>query len=279
MLYPVVVYTNLFTLPGRDVKLNKYIDMYYVWLFNLFKYGSLRPTDYCVTFIDDVTFEYIKKSQIFKMISNQLPNFTVIKYKQPANIKGGIMKRYDIEEILELTYSARDPIYLYLDIDVLVMNDIHKLFKNQNKDRTTLYLRTEGVITNHLYYGDLMSEDDKQLLVNNHMELMPGFSAGIYGWHNSKDILDFFSYIKNLAAKTEKELYTVEQPFFNAAVFNYFFKKPIFNISLFNKDEVIDNTMIKPSETKIILVNFCGIPGDEVFHWDKILLQLFIQSL
>ncbi len=276
---PLVVYTNLFTLTGRDAKLNKYIDMYYIWLYNLYRYGSLRNIDYCVSFIDEVTLAYIEKSQIFHWLSRQLPNFKVVKYKQPTNIKEGIMKRYDIEEILELTDSTQDPIYVYLDIDVLVMNDIHNLFKEQSNNKTTLYLRTEGVITNHLYYGDLMTEDDKLLLVNKRMESMPGFSAGIYGWHNSKDILNFFRYIKNLAATTEKELYTVEQPFFNAAVFNYFFKEPIFNISLFNKDEVIDNMMIKPAETKIILVNFCGIPGDESFHWDKILLQLLIQSL
>ena len=37
MLSSVIIYTNLFTLEGRDEKKNKYIDMYYIWLLYIIK--------------------------------------------------------------------------------------------------------------------------------------------------------------------------------------------------------------------------------------------------
>lgn len=283
MSSPLIVYTNLFTLVGRDAKVNKYIDMYYIWLFNLFRYGHLTPHDYCITFIDETTLQHIKDNQILKWLSIQFSNFVMLPYRQPLTIKEGILKRYDIDPILDLTTRANNPTYLYLDIDVLVMNDLRPLLTQNEPEKinkTTLYLRTEGIITNHLYYGDLITPEELQLLVNKNMQQMPGFSAGIYGWNNNLSAKRFFKYITELAEKTDKELYTVEQPFFNAAVFNYFFKEPgVFNIALFDKARVIDNQMMRPNTTEISLVNFCGIPGDDNFHWDKILQQLFIQAL
>jgi lipopolysaccharide biosynthesis glycosyltransferase len=280
MKSPLIVYTNLFTLTNRDVKVNKYIDMYYIWLFNIFKYGQLNADDYCVSFIDEHTLEYIENKPILKWLSMKFSNFVIIPYAQPKTIKEGILKRYDIDSILEVTKHIENPAYLYLDIDVLVMNDIRPLFRSQSMQKTTLYLRTEGVITNHLYYGDLITPEEMHLLRDKNMLHMPGFSAGIYGWNNNATAKQFFRFIIELAAKIDKELYTVEQPFFNAAVFNYFFKEQgIFNIALFDQTRVIDNHMVQPNTTEIILINFCGIPGDDSFHWDKLLQQLFIQAL
>lgn len=283
MASSVVVYTNLFTLTDRDVKVNKYIDMYYIWLFNIFRYGRLSKDDYCITFIDETTLQHIKNNQILQWLSRHLSNFILLPYRQPVTIKEGILKRYDIDPILELTKHADNPTYLYLDIDVLAMNDLHPLLTQnvpEKVNKTTLYLRTEGVITSGLYYGELITPEEVQFLETKNMQQMPGFSAGIYGWNNNTSAKRFFKYITELAAKTDKELYTVEQPFFNAAVFNYFFKEPgVFNIALFDKTRVVDNQMIQPNTSEIILVNFCGIPGDDQFHWDKLLHQLFIQAL
>jgi hypothetical protein len=280
MSQPLIVYTNLFTLTGRDVKVNKYIDMYYIWLFNLFKYGHLTSDDYCISFIDEHTLEHIKNKQLLEWLSVQFPKFIIIPYTQPKTIKEGILKRYDIDPILELTKYMNNPTYLYLDIDVLVMNDLRSLFDSQSAQKTTIYLRTEGIITNHLYYGELITSEEIELLTSKGLAEMPGFSAGIYGWNNNAAAKQFFRFITELAAKIDKELYTVEQPFFNAAVFNYFFKEQgIFNIVLLDQTRIIDNCMVSPNTTEIILGNFCGIPGDDNFHWDKLLQQLFIQSL
>jgi hypothetical protein len=163
------------------------------------------------------------------------------------------------------------------------MNDVHPLFYQHSapaQNRPIIYLRPEGVITSGLYYGELITQEEQQLLETKNMQQMPGFSSGIYGWSNSASTKQFFRFITDLAAKTDKDFYTVDQPFFNAAVFNYFFREPgIFNITLLDQTKVIDNRMMQPHTTEIILVNLCGIPGDDQFHWDKLLHQLFIQAL
>lgn len=283
---PIVLFANIFTLENRDVTKNKYIDMYYIWLNNIIKYGKLENQDYCITFVDEVTMKYIESSIIFRFLVSKIPNCYFIQYRQPRDIKEGIMKRYDIEEIYEITKDIenKNPIYLHLDIDVLIVNDIHKIFKdmNLNNETTTIFLKPEFYwdFFNGCYYGELASDEDKELIKSKNVN-MPGFSAGIFGWCNSKNILKYFNFIKNIAKNVDKELLTVEQPFFCAAIFNFFFKEPgVFKFILFDKEMVVENpNILKGISEKIVLINYCGMPGDEKLHWDKMLLQLLYQNL
>jgi hypothetical protein len=278
MTAPVVIYTNLFTLEGRDEKKNKYIDMYYVWLLYIIKYGQLTTSDYCITLIDSVTFAHIKTSPLFNMLSNRIPKFKVVEYNQPKTIKDGILQRYYINDIVDsinpLSY------FIHLDIDVLVINNIRYMFRNElNDNNTAIYLRPEDHILTSNYYGELATDEDKALIMNK-CPNMPGFSAGIFAWKNSKDIRDFFELILAKAKETDKELYTVEQPFFNAAIFNYFFKKiGVFRFNILSPNIVGHNIFSTQANSETVLLNFCGIPGDDEFHWNKILTQLILTVL
>lgn len=282
MTQPVVVYTNLFTIAGKDVKINRYIDMYYIWLNNIIKYGGLTYQDFCITFIDGETKKYIEQSPILQMFQQAIPNFHLIEYEQPTNIKQGMFKRYEIQNILNLTNSIEFhyPFYIYLDIDVLVVKNIRNLFSNNtSKHKTTIFLRPEECMLENNYYGELILEEEKELLHRKNLENMPGFTSGIYGWANSKDTTEFFEFICKKGNESTKELYTVDQPFFNAAIFHYLFVKPgIFNFILLESSLVGHNTIGSHFMTENVLINFCGIPGDDKFHWDKLLLQLFIQG-
>lgn len=282
---PIVLFANIFTIENRDVTKNKYIDMYYVWLNNIIKYGKLQSQDYCITFVDEITMKYMADSTVFKFLVSKISNCYFIKYRQPKNIKEGIMKRYDIEEIQEITKSIehKNPIYFHLDIDVLIVNDIHKLFKESYcNEETTIFLKPEFYwdFFNGCYYGELATEEDKELIRSRNVK-MPGFSAGIFGWCNSKNIAKYFNFIKNMAKTVDRELFTVEQPFFCGAIFNYFFKEQgIFKFVLFNNENVVENPNISNGiSEKIVLINYCGMPGDERLHWDKMLLQLIYQNL
>lgn len=285
MSRPVVLFANLFTLEGRDVTKNKYVDMYYIWLNNVVKYAKLNEKDYCITFVDEDTLQFMKSKQILNFLSSKIPNCHFITYKSPESLKEGTMKRYDIEEIQEITKKIeyKNPIYLHLDIDVLIVNDIRTLFKMDNYgDKTTIFLKPEFYwdFFNGLYFGELATEEDRELIMNKNVN-MPGFGSGIFGWSNSKDIAKYFNYIKKIAKTENRELHTLDQPFFNAAIFNYFFKEVgVFNFILFNNKSVVENPKILEGLSKEIkLINYCGGPGDETNHWDKLFLQLLYQNL
>lgn len=276
----VIIFTNLFTLKNKDVKENKYIDMYYIWLHNIIKYGKLKDNDTVLTFIDSVTFEYLKQSISFNTLSSIIKNFKVILYEQPENIKEGILQRYYVDKIFEVV-KVNDAFYIHLDIDVLVIQDIRSLFKDEiQNNKTTLYLKTEEKLLGSNYYGELITEDEKEMLFNRGMLDMPGFSAGIYGWKGSSRIKEYFDFILDAANKNTKDLYTVEQPFFNAAIFQYFFKKlGVFNFVIWDDSNVGHNRFSNQVASTVTLLNFCGIPGDDSFHWHKIFIELLMSSI
>ena len=154
------------------------------------------------------------------------------------------------------------------------------MLKNElDNNITTIILRPEEHILGSNYYGELATDEDKTLIMNK-CPNMPGFSAGIFAWKNSKDIGYFFKLILEKANETNKELYTVEQPFFNAAVFNYFFKNiGVFRFNILSPNIVGHNIFSVQTNSETVLLNFCGIPGDEEFHWNKILTQLILTAL
>jgi hypothetical protein len=278
MAAPVVIYTNLFTLEGRDEKKNKYIDMYYVWLLYIIKYGQLTTSDYCITLTDKITSAYIKTTPIFNVLVMKIPNFKIVEYNQPKNIKEGMLQRYRINNILDSIIPSS--YFIYLDIDVLIINNIRNMFKNELNDNiTSIYLKPEDHILSGLYYGEIATEDDKALIMNK-CPNMPGFTSGIFAWKNSKDIKDFLKLILEKATENDKELYTIDQPFFNESVFNYFFKKiGVFRFNILSPNIVGHNIFSTQANSETVLLNFCGIPGDDEFHWNKILTQLILTVL
>jgi hypothetical protein len=286
---PVVIFTNLFTLENKNVKDNKYIDIYYIWLNNIIKYAKLHDTDYCITLVDNVTFKAISENTLLQLLLSKIKNNYIIVYDQPKEIKEGMMKRYDIEKILEITSSIEvlNPNYLYLDVDVIVINDIRKLYSNmENNTMTTIYLKAYNCwdFLNGMFYGELASEEDREIIEKKNIKI-PGFSSGVFGWSNSSKIREYLSFINNSALITDKTLYTVDQPFFNHTIFNYFFKdvgKFKFTILDNNKikiNELYNKSVILDESNEIVLIDFCGEPGDDTLHWNKIFTQLILQNL
>lgn len=53
----------------------------------------------------------------------------------------------------------------------------------------------------------------------------------------------------------------------------------MFNFTILDTKKIGNNTIGAHTHPALVLINFCGIPGDEMFHWDKILLQLLLQGL
>jgi hypothetical protein len=275
----IIIYTNLFTLKGKECSKNKYIDMYYIWLLYIIKYANLQENDICVTLVDNITYNYIKSNNLFLLLIGKIKNFNIIEYEQPDNIKQGMLERFKIYNILNI----HSKYYIYLDIDVIIIQNIRNIFSksdiNSNDKIPTLFIKPEEHILGGNYYGELASEDDKNQIINM-CPNMPGFTSGIFIWtSDSTNITDFFNFIIKTANESNKELYTIDQPFFNAAIFNYLFKKVgLIRFNILN-NVVGHNIFTIQANSDTILLNFCGIPGDDKFHWDKILTQLCITAL
>lgn len=290
---PYILYTNIYTLLDSEPKYNKYIDMYFLWLANIIKYGNIQKTDVFVTYMDEETYKYLnvsktEKNTLFQTLKKQIDKFVIIKYPVPSNHKEGMLRKYAVDMMLECTKPIHEqhPVYMYLDVDVLVVNDIRKLtLQIENvttfaPDKTTLFLRNESnPITHPNYFGDLMTDADRQLLKDSKMQL-PGFSAGIFGWQNNIAIKDFLNLILTLAFKSDNTFYTIEQPFFNAALFHYmFYDTTKFVFFVVSRTQIAQNVIGAHLSPTNVLVNYCGEPGDQSFHWDKLYHQLLSQLL
>lgn len=265
--------------------------MYFLWLTNIIKYGNIQKTDVVVTYIDEETYTYLnvtktEKNTLYQRLKKHIDKFVIIKYPVPTNHKEGMLRKYAVDMMLDYTKPIHDqnPIYMYLDVDVLVVKDIRTLTLQIDNvstlDKTTLFLRNESnPITHPDYFGQLMTDGDKQLLIDRNRQL-PGFSAGIFGWQNNKDIKQFLDKVISLALTSDKKLYTIEQPFFNAALFNYmFYDTTKFIFIVMFREQIGQNVVGAHLSPTNVLMNYCGEPGDESVHWDKMYHQLLTQLL
>jgi len=273
---PIVLYTNLFTLEHHNKTKNKYIDMFYIWLMYVVKFATLKEGDICVILIDEATFHHLSTNPNLHFLYKRLPKCRIIHYPQPKHIKDGMLERFNLHHYMDLSHSLN----IYLDIDVLVIQNIRHMITEHVTDQiTTLYVKPEGELLHTDYYGELASEEDKAMILSA-SPTMTGFTSGMFAWKNSKDINEFFSMIVDRANADSKEYYTVDQPYFNAAVFQYVFKKTnICRFHLLSPHRVGHNICSTQAPSHTVLLNFCGIPGDDDFHWNKILNQLIITAL
>ena len=291
-LTPYVLYTNIYTLAGSEPKHNKYIDMYFLWLANIIKYGNIQKTDVIVSYMDEETYTYLnvtktEKNTLYQRLKRHIDKFVIIKYSVPTNHKEAMLRKYAVDMMLDYTKPIHDqnPVYMYLDVDVLVVKDIRTLLlQTENAspvpEKTTVFLRNESNPISHPdYFGQLMTDADHQVLKDRNI-MLPGFSAGIFGWQNNKDIKQFLDMVLSLALKSDMKLYTIEQPFFNAALFQYMFYDPTkFTFLVMSRAQIGQNVVGAHLSSTNVLMNYCGEPGDESVHWDKMYHQLLTQLL
>lgn len=283
---PITLYVNLFTLKDKNPKENKYIDIFYVWLAYLIKYGQLNQLDTLVLQIDTETLNYLKNSYIFKSlihIRNNLFKFNIITYEPPSTVKNGMMMRYHVNTLPNID---KQQIFIHLDIDVIITNNIRKLIEKQDLINTNkesiFYVKEEGPMLKGNYYGDIITDEEKNYLYKNNLENIFGYTSGIFAWLNqpsSNHCLDIFNLVIEKDKEVKVELYQHEQPFFNYAIFQNLFKETSIKIKTMPLDYINHNIPFTKKNKDTLLVNYCGIAGDDGFHWDKILQQLLFNFL
>ncbi len=280
---PIVLYTNIFTLENTKFSDNKYIDMFYFWLHNVVYYAELQPSDIVIVMIDNATFDYMKTNHTLSLFISKL-NINFCIYPQPKTLKEGMLNRYHIQHILNISKSIENdnPYYLYLDVDVLVIKNIRKIFSGIPENiPSSIFIKEESNIMDNNYLGEIISESDELIqLHKDHISKLQGVSSGIFAWTNSPNILNFFQQLLHKTENDHKQYYTIDQPFFNYTIINNLFKtNKEFNFLRFNNTYIAHNILGLHKDKNFVLVNLCGEPGRHDVHWNKIISQIIIQNI
>jgi hypothetical protein len=266
MSLPLTVFTNLFTVAGKDPSANEYIEMLGIWYMFLTSFGKLTPEDSIVVQMDEVTYNFIKNTG---EVDDFLKEVTVTVFKQPEDVIDGMAARYSLAARLQEQEPGR--MYLYLDLDVLVCRPLCNLYDDVMVQNRVLYTTEDKIVH---YSGDILSETylaDRMSLSDQQIEDLSGtggIGSGTFGWHHiDPDFGKFFTDIVNKINEFEEIYYTLDQPFFNEAILQ---KKIENEWSVYHVDsnKIGINEEIRP-DMPYILMNLSGDPGNGKLHRDK----------
>ena len=268
MSLPLTVFTNLFTVSGKDPSTNEYIEMLGIWYMFLTSFGKLTPDDSVVVQMDEVTYNFIKKTG---EVDDFLKEVTVTIFKQPEEVIDGMTARYSLAAKLQEQEPGR--MYLYLDLDVLVCRDLRNLYDDIMIQNRVLFTTEEKIAH---YSGDILSEtylanrisltDEQQADLSG----TGGIGSGTFGWHHiDTEFSKFFTDIVYKINDYEEIYYTLDQPFFNEALVLKRFDNE-WSVYHVDSTKVGINEEIQP-DVPYVLMNFSGDPGNGQLHKEKLI--------
>jgi hypothetical protein len=202
--------------------------------------------------MDQRTCEYLETNETsLPILLEKLPcPFKTIIVEPPSNSLEGMMNKYLITE-----YSQ--DIFIYCDIDILISNPFHNLTEQLSDNM--VYVCKEGNLSDENYCGKYSSDIANTL---------PGFSAGKF-IVTGKDLRNsFFNTIQEFCDYSTK-FYTVEQPFFNRAIY-----KDTTSIDLDTLTQCVSFNGNDYSKDTTIFNDMAGNVGDGKSHAAKIMTAL-----
>ena len=271
------VFTNVFTVKGTDVSANSYVEMLGIWHTFLKSFGGLANSadssgglaHNIVLLMDDVTHAFMRNTG---EVDDFLKSVTVALYPQPSTTLEGMKARYKFAAHLQETNPG--PVYLYLDLDVLVCRPLATLFDPIMVRNRILYTTEEvvrplvGGLLGHNYLADRIPDlTDAQKA---DLEPQGGITSGIFGWHSSKPT--FSSFFKGIVEAMEtgiKSYDTLDQPYFVEAIVRQRLRSAWSTYHI-DSEKIGINEFIKP-EMPYVLMNYCGEPGMGENHLTKML--------
>jgi hypothetical protein len=234
----------------------QYIDLFFLLLESICIYGNLDENTHILVYTSTTFMNMIKQSHLF--------------YEK--NIKFEINDTYNSVETacksrLDLFHFPSVSNYekiLYLDIDVLVKDDINKIFDVCNKD--ILYVLEEGEIDSiHDYWGKTLFGNE----INNYTN-KTAFTSGILLFKNCENIKELFEHIKKDMVDRHYNSSFYDQPYivYNAFKYDLYDNQILKSLVINNNNDIHSDKIIH---------HFPGGPG---FYVDKIKnMTVFLNSI
>lgn len=210
---------------------DKYIDMFYLLLESIFIYGNLDDTVHVLVYTSTPFMNTIKQSHLFndKIIFELNDTYDTI--------KKSCRSRYDIFNLPSVSNYNK---ILYLDTDILVKNDIMKVFEVCKEN--ILYTLEEGEINSDTnFWGKQLFGNE----INNYTD-KTAFTSGILLFNNCEIIKNLFNKTLETMNTNNESFVLNDQPFlvynaFNSKIYN---NKCLKSFAVNNDNNIHSNKVI-----------------------------------
>lgn len=210
----------------------KYVDMFFLLLESIFIYGDLDCNTNILVYTSTPFMNKIKQSHLcddekIKFEINDTYN----------NIDKACKARLDLFNLPSITNYNK---ILYLDTDILVKDNINKVFDVCKED--ILYVLEEGEIdSNTDFWGKTLFGDE----LNNY-EDKKAFSSGILLFNNCEKIKDLFNKINEDIIKRPYYFICYDQPYiiYNAFKYNLYNNKILKKLVVNNDNNIYSDKVI-----------------------------------
>jgi lipopolysaccharide biosynthesis glycosyltransferase len=234
----------------------KYVDMFYLLLESIFMYGNIDESIEILVYTSTPFMNMIKESNLY---TNDKIFFEI--NDSYHTIDKACKARLDLFFLPSVTKYQK---ILYLDTDILIKDDIHKVFDICIDN--ILYVLEEGDITdNRDYWGKTLFGNE----INNY-EDKSAFTSGILLFNNCREIRDLFMIIREDMNNRPQYFSCFDQPYivYNAFKYNLFNNKIL-------KSLVVNNDMNIHSDK--VIHHFPGGPG--VYQHKIENMDIFLNNL
>jgi len=232
----------------------KYVDMFFYLLESIFTYGKLDDKTHILVYTSTDFMNMIKQNGLFnkEKIYFEINNTY-------NNVDKSCKARLDLFKLESIKNYNK---ILYLDTDVLLKDDINKVFKVCKED--ILYVLEEGEIhSNHDYWGKSLFGNE----VNNY-EDKTAFSSGVMLFNNCEKIKGLFNKINEDITNRPHRFHDQPHIVYNAFKYNLYNNKTLKSLVVNNDVNVFSDKIIH---------HFPGQPG--VYQHKIAIMSCFINNL
>jgi len=208
----------------------KYVDMFFLLLESIFIYGNLDCNTHVLVYTSTSFMNKIKRSHLFdseKIKFEINDNYNCIDKACKARL-----------DLFNLASAKNYNKILYLDTDIIVKDNINKVFDVCNDD--ILYVLEEGVIDSDLefdYWGKSLFENDYNY------EDKTAFTSAILLFNNCEKIKDLFNKINEDIIKRQHVFHDQPHIVYNAFKYNLYNNKILKNFAV-NRNNNIDSDKV-----------------------------------